>query len=191
MKHNVTLVGRCSFCNRDCSTCTPYAAFKNLQDSPLWCEDCAHKETSILLVSIEQNLRDNKRVIYSSFTTFTMRHIVVNADVDPITNTTKYHFIWFEDGMLNIEHRRVKEFNEYQMDVENTILHLADLYQKGYIFCTGCGNLIRYGNIAGRPLFAGATCEKCWEKHLEKLEKEKAVGHVCGKCRRPYSACCC
>lgn len=40
-------------------------------------------------------------------------------------------------------------------------------------------------------LFAGIVCPECYEKQLEKAEREHASGHMCLMCGKPYSECYC
>jgi hypothetical protein len=57
--------------------------------------------------------------------------------------------------------------------------------------CTSCSKTLKVEDLGGRPLFAGKVCKPCWQKHLEALESQKKLGHVCRMCGEPYGNCCC
>lgn len=40
-------------------------------------------------------------------------------------------------------------------------------------------------------LFAGIRCPDCYAEHLKEVERERAEGHVCMMCGKPYSECYC
>lgn len=81
---------------------------------------------------------------------------------------------------------------EKKLDPAELLTKLDTEYnQYDKIRCTGCGKLCTHEEIKGYPLFVGAACEPCWQRHLAHLEDQRRKGHVCRMCGKPYDNCCC
>ena len=76
-------------------------------------------------------------------------------------------------------------------DILGVMQEIAEKRKVGIIRCTGCGKELTPSEVAGRPLFAGCNCTKCWEQHKAKVKEERRTGKVCSMCGKPYSQCYC
>ena len=192
-------LGNCSVCGKRADWNSPKVDPKlGLQESPLWCDTCAKKEPRFLL-GIKQHLTDGKRAWNNNGSCWgaSKRGVVLHMDKTYTPNCA-----WLPQGSavpraeekfaeLLEEHDRKVPKHYPEEFVEMFLDRLADVNDAGDIYCTGCGKIMPKNEVAGRPLFAGANCKQCWEKHLEFAENERKTGHVCRMCREPWSFCCC
>lgn len=80
---------------------------------------------------------------------------------------------------------------EQSMDAEDLKGRIEGEMEAGIARCTSCKIHINETDIAGYPLFAGAVCKKCWEKHLAAVEHQRKTGNCCLICGAPRLQCCC
>jgi hypothetical protein len=210
-------LGPCSICGAPADWNSPKidpffapSLEESIQKAPIICDNCDGYEPRFL-ISISQQLRDGLRVPARGFYSCTLGHpsrdhsralasiVVHTRSIEDLTPAAA----WFEDGVLAIPKpwEKFSAFMEERPDICNDceplqILALwmrskQQMYLNGFIYCTSCDKIMRRTEIAGRPLFAGANCARCWEQHQESLEAERRRGHVCGRCGQPYGACCC
>lgn len=138
----------------------------------IYCPNCADKSKA-LLVGVDQHTLEPNGTWYKDGGVVWFENGEISC-------------AWLEGGSQSVP----VHFGEKIMPPEaflDMILHERD---SGKFRCSSCADTF-YLPPAGRPLFAGINCPKCWEKHLEYVEKERKSGRVCSLCHQPYSNCCC
>lgn len=167
-------IGKCSQCGRDAAVNVP-----KIYDGEVWCNYCSDKDrTGKLFLAIEQwTDEDENYVLNPHWVSFNGTSA---TDKGKLTAWTP------RGSIVNFLTSKEKE-----MSLAQLVQHLSKESDAGITRCTSCGVRMQDEHIAGRPLFAGVNCTECWQEHLKKLEDERRGGHVCRRCREPYSNCCC
>ena len=167
-------IEKCHICDEKADVGTPYID----SNSKLYCHVCAKETEGKFLIGIKQ--WTDEKGDYITIPSYFQDGVVIIFYNDKPS-------VWYESGLRSFYLTKNEREN---FSVSETINKIKDMRRNNLHRCSSCGEYFSE-ELANFPLFAGVNCPDCWEKHLERIEKDKQTGNVCSKCRKPRSICCC